>query len=496
VSSPSAAHEAPASSSSELVIDPPGSAQSAQAAQLVSIDEAARLLGRDRSRVYALLRSGDLVALPSQDWGRAGVQIDRSSLERWALASAQRHTGGRLLAPRNAWALIGLACGDDALRERCLGLLERPEELSRLRARLAGRGVLELASQLRRRASVTILHLPRATFDRLERDATLVRSGASAAKPYGWNELAGGVFWALDAYVPHQLVQELILRHATDQNAGPDMRSVMLRAVDGLWPFPAHCQLAPQPLAALDLLEYPDRTARRIGREVLRSLEETTPAALARRSARARVRESPRVGKLLGAAASRRPRPVVDGNPRTDTPAAAAHILGVLWASARQGATVRELRAAIGFTRERLEAAYEYLLEYPLLGLTIERHGDELRLVADGPVGQSVERHRNAPRPVALSTAAREVLAIVAYRQPVSQAGIEGIRGTSSDSALGSLLQRQLVALDEHRLCVTTPAFLEYFGLRDLADLPSLASLVEDEGTIDDDVGATRASAP
>jgi segregation and condensation protein B len=66
-------------------------------------------------------------------------------------------------------------------------------------------------------------------------------------------------------------------------------------------------------------------------------------------------------------------------------------------------------------------------------------------------VAVSVERHLNAPRPVALSTAAQQVLAIVAYRQPVSQAGIESVRGTSSDSAIGTLLQRRLIALDEHR---------------------------------------------
>jgi Domain of unknown function (DUF4158)/Segregation and condensation complex subunit ScpB len=54
--------------------------------------------------------------------------------------------------------------------------------------------------------------------------------------------------------------------------------------------------------------------------------------------------------------------------------------------------------------------------------------------------------HLNAPRPVALSSAAMQVLTIVAYRQPVSQAGIESVRGTSSDSAIGTLLQRQLIA--------------------------------------------------
>jgi segregation and condensation protein B len=107
-------------------------------------------------------------------------------------------------------------------------------------------------------------------------------------------------------------------------------------------------------------------------------------------------------------------------------------VLGVLWASASRGSTVKELRATIGLTRERLEAAYAYLLEYPLLGLTVMRQGDEFQLVTTGQVAASVERHLKAPRPVSLSGAAMQVLPIVAYRQPVSQAGIESVRGTES----------------------------------------------------------------
>jgi chromosome segregation and condensation protein ScpB len=71
-----------------------------------------------------------------------------------------------------------------------------------------------------------------------------------------------------------------------------------------------------------------------------------------------------------------------------------------------------------------------------------------------------------------------QVLTIVAYRQPVREAGIESVRGTGSDSAIGRLLQRQLIALDEHRLFTTTRAFSEVSGLlRDLADLPQYAIL-------------------
>jgi chromosome segregation and condensation protein ScpB len=81
----------------------------------------------------------------------------------------------------------------------------------------------------------------------------------------------------------------------------------------------------------------------------------------------------------------------VGGDPRTDTRAAAAHLVGVLWASASQGLTVKELRAAIGLSRERFEEAYEFLGTDPPLGLTVQRHGDELRLVTAPEVCSSVE---------------------------------------------------------------------------------------------------------
>ena len=73
------------------------------------------------------------------------------------------------------------------------------------------------------------------------------------------------------------------------------------------------------------------------------------------------------------------------------------------------------------------------------------------------------------------------MLAIVAYKQPIARAGIERIRGTSSDSALETLFMREFVALNEARLCVTTRAFLDFAGLRDLADLPPLLDLASDD---------------
>jgi hypothetical protein len=62
-----------------------------------------------------------------------------------------------------------------------------------------------------------------------------------------------------------------------------------------------------------------------------------------------------------------------------------------------------------------------------------------------------------------------------------ARAGIERIRGSSTDSALETLLIRELVAFNEARLYVTTRAFLDFAGLRDRADLPPLQDLASDD---------------
>jgi segregation and condensation protein B len=85
-----------------------------------------------------------------------------------------------------------------------------------------------------------------------------------------------------------------------------------------------------------------------------------------------------------------------------------------------------------------------------------------------------------------MSAASLETLAIVAYRQPVTRADVEEIRGVNSDSALNSLLERKLITIAGRKdvpgrplLYGTTDAFLTHFGLKDLAELPSPEELEE-----------------
>ena len=88
--------------------------------------------------------------------------------------------------------------------------------------------------------------------------------------------------------------------------------------------------------------------------------------------------------------------------------------------------------------------------------------------------------------PLRLSRAALETLAIVAYKQPLTRAELEHVRGVDAGAVLRSLLERQLVRIAGHRevpgrpmLYATTRRFLEVFGLAGLADLPTLREIEE-----------------
>lgn len=93
-------------------------------------------------------------------------------------------------------------------------------------------------------------------------------------------------------------------------------------------------------------------------------------------------------------------------------------------------------------------------------------------------------RQLREQRPVRLSRPALETLAIVAYRQPVTRAEIEAIRGVDVDAVMATLLERRLVrvlgrkdVIGHPLLYGTSAEFLETFGLKDLRSLPTLDEL-------------------
>lgn len=105
---------------------------------------------------------------------------------------------------------------------------------------------------------------------------------------------------------------------------------------------------------------------------------------------------------------------------------------------------------------------------------------DGYRLVVAADYAPWIRLYRNEDKPMKLSGAALETLALVAYRQPVTRAEMEMVRGVSVDSAIGKLLEHELVYVKGHanlpgkpRLYGTTDKFLSFCGIQSLEDLPS-----------------------
>lgn len=124
-------------------------------------------------------------------------------------------------------------------------------------------------------------------------------------------------------------------------------------------------------------------------------------------------------------------------------------------------------------------------------GLQILEVSGGWRMLTKPELAPYVFKLREAPRQK-LSRAAFEVLAVTAYRQPLTRSEIEELRGVDCSRPLTFLLDKKLLQFGGRKdapgrpwLYETTPQFLEHFGLRSIADLPPLAELEEmNEGAL------------
>ena len=112
-------------------------------------------------------------------------------------------------------------------------------------------------------------------------------------------------------------------------------------------------------------------------------------------------------------------------------------------------------------------------------GLFLQRHQDQLQLVTHPSQADVVRRVLRPEYPSRLSPAAYETLAIIAYRQPLTRAAIEEIRGVNCEAVLESLEEKGLIeetgrldAPGTPRLFGTTMKLLQILGLRSLDELP------------------------
>ena len=130
----------------------------------------------------------------------------------------------------------------------------------------------------------------------------------------------------------------------------------------------------------------------------------------------------------------------------------------------------------------QIDAAVERLIvHYQHRGITVLRHEDRIQCVTSVNAAPVVRRMLGQSGATKLSNAVSEVLTIIAYRQPITRAQIEAIRGVDCSTLVRQLQIRELV-VDVGRLdtvgrpvlFATTDHFLRQFGLTSLRDLPPL----------------------
>src|SRR5579875_3895947 len=136
--------------------------------------------------------------------------------------------------------------------------------------------------------------------------------------------------------------------------------------------------------------------------------------------------------------------------------------------------TRAELRKLLEVDEERLETALEWLaksLRQGERGIRLQLLGEQVQLVTAPENARYVAALLGLPMTAKLTPAALETLAVISYRQPITRAQIEAVRGVNSDRALASLLQYGLVAeigraqtVGRPALFATTPEFLQFLA--------------------------------
>jgi len=117
-------------------------------------------------------------------------------------------------------------------------------------------------------------------------------------------------------------------------------------------------------------------------------------------------------------------------------------------------------------------------------GFQLVEKAEGWQLTSDPKYARWVRQLSPAPKPARLSSPALETLAIIAYRQPITRADVEAVRGVTIDGVLQTLMERGLVKISGRAeipgrplLYETTEFFLDHFGLRNLDELPNVEEL-------------------
>ena len=153
------------------------------------------------------------------------------------------------------------------------------------------------------------------------------------------------------------------------------------------------------------------------------------------------------------------------------------------------GLAPKDIADGLNQSSQRIKAALNVLVEEYIQkagGIYIESKGGKYQFKTAPSIFEHIQLFLKEKKKETLSRAMLEVLAIVAYRQPITQFELDELRGVKSRSIVTALVSKKLVKIMGQKETAGRPTiygtsreFLEYFGLKSLRDLPELKELKE-----------------
>lgn len=165
-----------------------------------------------------------------------------------------------------------------------------------------------------------------------------------------------------------------------------------------------------------------------------------------------------------------------------------AAIEALLFVSGDEGLSLEEMASLLDtstqFTYQLLMQLQQRYIESKTNGLMLLEVGNHYQLATKKEYADLIKKYAVSPLSTNLSQAALETLAIIAYKQPLTRMEIDEIRGVQTSGALQKLLLRGLIE-DKGRvngpgraiLYGTSAYFMDYFGLKDIKELPTIDEL-------------------
>ncbi|RHW39411.1 SMC-Scp complex subunit ScpB [Lysinibacillus yapensis] len=178
-------------------------------------------------------------------------------------------------------------------------------------------------------------------------------------------------------------------------------------------------------------------------------------------------------------------------------------IEALLFVVGDDGLTVKQLSHWLEVEPMEIEAALSELeTNYSNAeerGITLKSLAGTYQLTTKPEMAETIKKLVENPNSQVLSSASLEVLAIIAYKQPITRTEIEDLRGVKSERPLQTLASRALVqevgraeGTGRAILYGTTKEFLNYFGLKDISELPPLPEAAEEDEHEETDLFMTK----